>query len=121
MRHNRVITTLTANDTHGSHVAKSESSMDDDDVVALIKEYAAPNFGSDDDGDDKIATVTRIDLAFLQRDLKLIKDRCARLERAIQDEIKMLTDALNGTQETREQVKRRISRLTGALKYPGVL
>lgn len=120
MRHNRVITPLAANDAHGPPIATSDPSSMDDDAIALIKEYALPNFVTANDADDK-KTVTRIDLAFIQRDLKLVKDRCARLEREIQDEIKMLTEALNGGKETRDQVKRRISRLAGALKYPGVI
>ena len=92
---------------------------DDEKTVVLIKEYSSPEICHRQTTNDKLRHAT-IDLGLLHAELNRIKSRCARLENEIEAEVKMLTAALNdGYQESREQIKRRISRLTGSLKYPG--
>lgn len=91
-----------------------ESIKDIDLRVPLVKQYTVPN--TKDSSQDKDETVT---LKFLTSQVKQLKSRNARLEMEIESAIKMLTAALNGEQETYDQVKRRISRLKGALEYPG--
>jgi|SRR6185369_10949901 len=62
---------------------------------------------------------SKVDIGFLRAEIRLLKSRNARLENEIKSEVKMLTAALDGEQETYDQVKRRISRLKGSLEYPG--
>ena len=99
--------------------AKSvQPKTDDEKTVVLIKEYSTPEICHRQTTDDKLRHAT-IDLGLLRAELKRIKSRCARLENEIEAEVKMLIAALGGEQETYDQVKRRISRLSGSLKYPG--
>jgi hypothetical protein len=91
---------------------------DDEETVALIKEYSVPEICHRQTTNDKLRHAT-IDLGLLRAELKRIKSRCARLENEIEAEVKMLIAALDGEQETYDQVKRRISRLKGSLEYPG--
>src|SRR5690348_11787492 len=107
-----------ATDAHGCNVAKPETMDLENEAVALIKQYSVPQTAQPHDSDDTLRHA-KVDIGFLRSELKRIKSRCARLENEIQSEVKMLTAALNGEQETYDQVKRRISRLKGSLEYPG--
>lgn len=113
-----IISRFHAKRAHGIHVAKSESMGNEaEKLITVVKEYTAPAPQRVND-DDKLRHAN-VDLAYLRAELKRMKSRNARLESEIQSEIKMLTAALSGEQETYDQVKRRISRLKGALEYPG--
>jgi hypothetical protein len=72
----------------------------------------------------KPATSTSLDveIAQLRTELARQNDVVRRLREEIEDEIATWTYLLEtGNGETYDSVKRRISRLKGALKYPGIL
>ena len=103
----------------GSKVAVSECVHSEaKELVRIVKDYPLPEIQRKPDQNDKLRQIS-IDLSLLRDEIKHLKSRCARLENEIQSEVKMLTGALNDSQETREQVKRRISRLKGSLEYKG--
>lgn len=87
-------------------------------LVRVIKDYSVfqPNPQSTDS--DKLRHAN-VDIGYLRGELSRLESRCERLQREIESEAKMLAAALKGEQETYDQVKRRISRLKGALDYPG--
>lgn len=68
---------------------------------------------------DDIVQGLQAGVASLKAQNSSLKDRLRRLESEIQSEVKMLTAAMEGKQETFDQVRRRISRLKGSLEYPG--
>jgi hypothetical protein len=91
---------------------------DANDIVVIVKDYSVPRANPQATTDDKLRQAN-VDVAYLCAKLKQLESRNARLENEIQSEVKMLTAALDGEQETYDQVKRRISRLKGSLEYPG--
>lgn len=71
--------------------------------------------------DDKLA-LAEAEIASLERDIDKLKDKIRRLKEEVQDEIDIWTRLLATRQgEPIEAVKRRISRLKGALEYPGII
>lgn len=102
----------------GSRFADQPVSMARTEKVLVVKEYPRPQFRTPTTKEDT-DRADRVELGFLRGDIKRHKDKIRRLEEEIMDEIKMLTAAMEGTAETYDQVKRRISRLKGALAYIG--
>jgi hypothetical protein len=84
--------------------------------VALIKQYTVPN--TKDYVRDTLQE-KKIDVAFLRSELRRLQSKVKRLEHEIESEVTFITAALNGEQESWDQVKRRLSRLKGALEYKG--
>lgn len=102
----------------GPRSAKT-AAMQDGKTVQLVKKYDRPDFNTKPTLDDKRAK-DRLELKMLRMDMNALKDQQRRLREEIEDCIKMLTLALEENRaETAEQVKRRISRLKGALEYRG--
>jgi HPt (histidine-containing phosphotransfer) domain-containing protein len=91
----------------------------DEKKVSLIREYAIPTFASQDTKSD-IERVNLVELQYLQNQVRAQNDRIRRLREEIESQIRMLTAALcENKQETYDEVKRRLSRLKGALEYRG--
>lgn len=88
------------------------------DKVLVVKEYPRPEFRTPTTKEDT-DRADRVELGFLRGDIKRHKDKIRRLEDELSDEIKMLTAAMDGVAETYDEVKRRISRLRGAIAYVG--
>jgi len=80
-------------------------------LVQLIKDY--------DVHVDEILIDRPNVTSLLKAENQRLKSRIKRLEMEIKDEIEMMANALQGKAETYDQVKRRLSRLKGSLKYPG--
>lgn len=87
--------------------------------VRIVKKYDRPVFRSKPSKQD-VRRANRVELSYLQGQVRILNDRVRRLKEEIKNEIAMLTAALEeGTEETHDAVKRRISRLAGALEYQG--
>jgi hypothetical protein len=103
----------------GAHVAKTPTVPAQRDSVRLVKRY--------DRAPDRISLPTltngdsfKVELDYLRGELKAANDRVRRLREEVTETVKMLTLALEDCrEESPDQVKRRISRLKGALEYPG--
>jgi len=95
----------------GGDLGRNDSSQTE--FVQLIKDYDV--HVSVDEIPINYPNVTSLLKAENQR----LKSRIKRLELEIRDEIEMMINALQGKAETYDQVKRRLSRLKGSLKYPG--
>lgn len=116
--HDSVISPQLSTASPGPAVAKSEP-MSDETPVRIVKKYDRPVFRSKPSKED-VRRANRVELSYLQGQVKILNDRVRRLKEELRDELKMLTAALEqGTEETHDQVKRRISRLKGALEYQG--
>ena len=103
---------------HGTHDAKP-ATMDGEKTVRLVKQYDRPEFTTKPTPEDQISK-SKLELKMLRMDIRALQDEKRRLREEIEDTIKMLTAALlEDKEETPEQVKRRISRLKGALEYRG--
>lgn len=88
-------------------------------TVRLVKRYDRPEASSLPRRDD-LQREDTTELALLREKLAEANDRVRRLKQEVTSEIEMLTAALNEQkEETIDQVRRRISRLRGALEYRG--
>lgn len=63
-----------------------------------------------------------VELAQLRRDVARLEDRIRRLTEEVASEVAIVQAYIDtGRIESRDTTKRRLSRLRGALKYPGVI
>jgi len=93
--------------------------LDDDELIEAIVEYALPA--------PKVPTtpeeIHRADTNYigsLRDEIRCLNDRIRRFKEQINWEIAFWESALSeGKKETRDQVRRRISRLKGSLEYKG--
>lgn len=93
--------------------------MPDGKPVRLVKQYDRPETRAPSTPDDVTATL-KLEVKILRMEIAELEDQRHRLCIEIEDTIKMLTAALQeNKEETIEQVRRRISRLKGALEYRG--
>lgn len=92
---------------------------DGEKTVRLVKRYDRPVATTPPTREDQ-QREDATELGLLRERLAEANDRVRRLKEEVKSQIEMLTAALEeGKEETIDQVKRRISRLRGALEYRG--
>ena len=89
--------------------------------VIPVKSYGRPDFQAVEprrvDAGPPDLTLTVAELRTIN---KRLRDKIARMETMIEDELRFWKRGLNGGEwETREQLKRRMSRLRGVVEYIG--
>ena len=104
-----------------SKLQSVERVQDDQSTVRLVKQYERPETRQKPTPDDVTARL-KVEIKMLEMSILEFKDQRRRLREEIEDTIKMLTAAMEERkEETFDQVRRRISRLKGALEYRGQL
>jgi hypothetical protein len=89
----------------------------DDDILIPVKQYLNALVTR---SEDRAARQEVSQIAELHVQILRLKDKISRMEDMIEDELKMWKRGIrDGDWETGEQVKRRMSRLNGALEYIG--
>ena len=102
--------------SQGSQIAKP---VPVEKTVRIVKIYPRPEFNVKPKKED-FRRQELTELSYLRSTIATQKDKIRRLKEEVEDQIKMLKAALEeDRQETVDQVKRRISRLQGALAYRG--
>jgi hypothetical protein len=93
--------------------------QDDNELLGAIVEYARPEPPAPPTPED-IHRANTNHISYMRDEIRTLNDRIRRLKEQIGWEIQFWESALNeGKKETREQVKRRVSRLKGSLEYLG--
>lgn len=91
----------------------------DNTLVSLVREYTRPEFRTKPNKID-LRRANTVELQYLRGQLTEQKDKIRRLREEIEDEIKMLAAVIeDDKKESIGNIKRRISRLKGALEYRG--
>lgn len=70
----------------------------------------------------RAAVAPTVELAQLKRDVARLEDRIRRLTEEVASEVAIVQAYIDtGKVESHDTMKRRLSRLRGALRYPGVI
>lgn len=117
MARSNIIGRLINTDAQGFQVARHAPVIKE--AVIPVKLYARPEFNTKPTLDDEIR-LHKTEIAVLQDQLKCLRDKIYKMEAMLRNELKMWKRGLlDGEWESPDTVKRRLSRIQGAIDYKG--
>ena len=111
------ISHIPATDAQGFQIARVERMPDS--TIIPVKLYARPEFNTPPTIDDDIR-LYKLEIALLQDQVRCLRDKVYKMEAMLKNELKMWKRGLlDGEWESPDTVKRRLSRIQGAIDYKG--